>query len=404
MKTVVIAVIAAALGFGAAYWLGSHQLATQNELHAARESAWQAERAVENAQERPAPIAGRTIAPAPQAPISAAKPTPAEIIDRLRLFKSNAGTQQNYALRRMLYYFEELVMAGPAALPAIRDFLSSGDNAYFALSPDSRTPLANKNMLVPYSLRIGLLETARRIDGSEAEALLAETLTQTARGEEIVWLTTNLQDIAPEKYRDSALSAARRLAEMSPAADGRSGDRDLGFMLLAELRDASYVDSAQQQVIRGDGQVDRAALKYLQQTLGQQVVPLMAQLYNDTRISDPQVKEPFARVALNYVGADQQANEFYVKAINDMNLSNGQRKNLIEDLNQDGFANRKNLTQNDLPLINNRMALIEQLAPSMTDPVNLAAMKEAYKDLVKMRERAMRPPTGAGVLPPGQVR
>jgi len=46
----------------------------------------------------------------------------------------------------------------------------------------------------------------------------------------------------------------------------------------------------------------------------------------------------------------------------------------------------------DLPLIDNRIAFIEQLAPAATDPVNLAAFKEAYKDLLKMRERIVNPP------------
>jgi len=97
---------------------------------------------------------------------------------------------------------------------------------------------------------------------------------------------------------------------------------------------------------------------------------------------------------LNYVGADANANAFYVKAINDFGLSNEQRRNLIEDLNQDGFTDRKNLNADrDLPLIDNRLALIQQLAPTTTDPVNAAAFKEAYQDLIKMRERITQPKT-----------
>jgi hypothetical protein len=60
---------------------------------------------------------------------------------------------------------------------------------------------------------------------------------------------------------------------------------------------------------------------------------------------------------------------------------------LIEDLNQDGFPDTKNLTARDLPLIENRLALIEQLAPTAMDEVNLAAFKEAYKDLFNMRAK-----------------
>jgi len=155
--------------------------------------------------------------------------------------------------------------------------------------------------------------------------------------------------------------------------------------------DTSYVTAAQAQLLRPDGDVDRSALKYLQQSLGQQAVAIAAQLYDDPRLTDPARKEPFARLALNYVGADAQADGFYQKAINDMALSENHRQNLIEDLNQDGFPDTRNLSARDLPLIQNRISLIEQLAPQATDPVNVAAFKEAYKDLLKMRERASRP-------------
>ena len=64
-------------------------------------------------------------------------------------------------------------------------------------------------------------------------------------------------------------------------------------------------------------------------------------------------------------------------------------------LSQDGFPDTRNLTARDLPLIQNRIALIEQLAPNAADPVNAAAFKEAYKDLLNMRDRVTRPPRPA---------
>src|SRR5436190_976314 len=76
-------------------------------------------------------------------------------------------------------------------------------------------------------------------------------------------------------------------------------------------------------LVQADGGVDRGALKYLQQLLGPQAVPIAVQAYNDPRLTDPAKKEPFARVALNFVGTDAQANDFYNKAINDLSLSKG---------------------------------------------------------------------------------
>ena len=62
----------------------------------------------------------------------------------------------------------------------------------------------------------------------------------------------------------------------------------------------------------------------------------------------------------------------------------------IEDLNEEGFADPKNLTPDDLPLILTRLALIEEHAPDAMDEVNAAAFAEAYKDLMNMAARLMQ--------------
>ena len=112
---------------------------------------------------------------------------------------------------------------------------------------------------------------------------------------------------------------------------------------------------------------------------------------NGNQRGDLPLQDPVARDALSLVGIDSKADEYWVKAINNPALPAKERRELIEDLNQDGFADRKNLTAQDLPLILNRLALIEKL--DAMDDVNAAAIQEAHKDLVKMRDR-LRPPPG----------
>ena len=98
-----------------------------------------------------------------------------------------------------------------------------------------------------------------------------------------------------------------------------------------------------------------------------------------------------ARVALGKVGTDPEAEAVWISAINDPNLPAKQRKDLIEDLNEEGFANPKQLTGADLPRIENRLALIEELAPEALDQTNADAFQEAYKDLKNMQSRLSRP-------------
>ncbi len=102
------------------------------------------------------------------------------------------------------------------------------------------------------------------------------------------------------------------------------------------------------------------------------------------------IAEPDARVALAAVGRDPAAAGVWAQAINDTtNLTPSDRKNLIEDLNETGFADPNNLTQADLPVINNRLDLIDALYWDAADDTNAAAFDEAYKDLLAMRAQLM---------------
>jgi hypothetical protein len=408
MKKFLAVILAAGLGATAAALLMAKTLATRHAAQLAQQqAAWLAEKealeaALDEANSRAPdvnmPVAPLT-APASVAPTAHTKGSPAEIV--AKLYALRLARPDTRTTRQAIAWLEELIAAGPAALPAIREFLARNEDADFTPSSQSRGGRgANvpNEFIVPPSLRFGLFDVVKQIGGPEAETLLAEVLGATGRGAEVGWLARALQDIAPNKYRDVALAAARNLLARPPAAGPNASDRserDQLFGVLTMYGDTSYVSAAQAQLLRPDGDVDRSALKYLQQSLGQQAVSIAAQLYDDPRLTDPARKEPFARLALNYVGADSQADGFYQKAINDMALSENHRKNLIEDLNQDGFPDTRNLSARDLPLIQNRITFIEQHAPLATDPVNAAAFKEAYKDLLKMRERASRPPQPA---------
>jgi len=105
---------------------------------------------------------------------------------------------------------------------------------------------------------------------------------------------------------------------------------------------------------------------------------------------EPLVPKPIARTALSFVGADGDAEDVWVNAINDPNRDANERKDLIEDLNEDGFPDPKHITEDDLPLIVSRLMLIEELAPDAIDDVNAAAFAEAYKDLTNMLARLAR--------------
>ena len=105
------------------------------------------------------------------------------------------------------------------------------------------------------------------------------------------------------------------------------------------------------------------------------------------QFDDPRVKEQRGRVALGMIGRDTEADEVWIRIINDPSVSENARSNLIEDLNEDGFADPDNPTLDELPMIQYRIELIEDLLPYAMDKVNSDAFKEARKDLVNMADR-----------------
>jgi CRISPR/Cas system CMR-associated protein Cmr5 small subunit len=391
MKRIVAILLATGVGFAAATWFVSRQ---QSVRHAAQlaeqQAAWQAEKAeLEAALERArnvAPVVSTVTAPAQVIQVTN-KLSPEEILERLKTMKAVAS--QPRSIRRVVHQFENLIECGPVSLPAIREFLTRNQDIEYdtGSSRPFRDGKVPTEFTVPPSLRLGLLEVVKNIGGDDAEQLLADVLKTTGRGLEVAYLAFALNERAPNKYRDAALTAARALLAR-PLAGAASPldkfERDYLYAVLSAFKDGSYVAAAQAQLIQPNGQIDQVALRYLQQTLGQQSIALAVQAWQDPRIP-PDQKEPLARLALTYAGADPQADQLYQTAINDARLSKSHRSNLIEDLNETGFPDPKRLTQGDLALIQKRIALIEQLAPNAMDEVNAAAFKEAYKDLINMQ-------------------
>jgi hypothetical protein len=111
------------------------------------------------------------------------------------------------------------------------------------------------------------------------------------------------------------------------------------------------------------------------------VVPPNPQKQNAGNSAKPkeEIQDPDARVALSLVGADPDAEEYWVAAINDASLPANERKDLIEDLNEDGLSDPKHPSPGDMRLIFNRLRLIQGL--EAMDQVNADALQEVNKDL-----------------------
>jgi len=93
-----------------------------------------------------------------------------------------------------------------------------------------------------------------------------------------------------------------------------------------------------------------------------------------------ELQDPDARAALSLVGNDPVAEEYWMAAIFDPSLPDKERADLMEDLNEEGLSDPKHPGPEDMPLIVNRIRLIEAVAPQ-ADEFMLPRLVEAYKDL-----------------------
>ncbi|EEF61649.1 hypothetical protein [Pedosphaera parvula] len=384
MNRIAIFLLSIAAG-GALAWMVAvkNQEARFTTLLAAQQASWDKEKAALEAalQSQPKQAVKLASSAMPVEP-AARQMTPSEIIANLK--DPRLGTSPR-GIRAAIYNLETLIAAGTNALPAIREFLAENkDIPYdFAGGKGMKHSRLPTDFLVPPSLRFGLFDAAKQIGGPDAEKLLADMLQTTGSGMEVAWLAKTLQEMAPDKYRDTALAVARDLLT-HPVAGGSNDkyERDFLYGVLSTYNDASLVSQSQAQLIAPDGQIDRSALRYIQQTLGEQSLPIAMQAYNDPRV-DPAKKETLARIGLYYAGDNPQANQLFDAAVHNESLSVDARRNFIEDLNQDGISNQKNPTPEDQKIIEARIKLIQSYYDNggMNQPILNGALNEAMKDL-----------------------
>lgn len=312
---------------------------------------------------------------------------PRSLLNQLAGMSVTEGSPKT--IRPVLVALEQLSRLGPKALPEIRRFLATGEDArYLPENPKRlREVRSMVNALVPATLRLALFDVVAQAGGEEADSIVVESIASTRRGLELAYLS---ELSGSGNHHDATIAAATRLL-----ADGDPADRGILYEILGSLKDTSSIASARSQMIRPDGKIDRDALRYLQQTLGPQSVALAARAYQDPRLNEPGSKEPLARTALAFVGADPQALQLFHTALMDSSLHPDQKRELVEDLNQDGIANRKSPTEADLQVITNRYQLTQsylQEAYVQGDPTLSAAFREADKDLRMLLERAAAAP------------
>jgi hypothetical protein len=395
MKKLIVILLAAGVSFASTYFVVSNQKAAQLKAAQAR---WDAEKAQLQAaaavKESPAPAPTVIVSAAPSAP---AEESPQDILNDLLSIKLGIGSGRNTALRVIVYKLEMLAQRGKASVPAIRSFLSrnvdleygeqsnaatnqtdvvgstnqNNNNGGFAGGPGGRGGRFRRiqnlqtDWVVPPSLRLGLVGTLKEIGGAEGEKALAEMLSITARGVEIAYLARVLEEIAPGKYRDAAIAAAKELLMNPPAIDNPNRLDDLSrsylFGVLEFFHDTSFAVNAQQMLVGPDGRLDTDAMNYLAEVLKDQSVSALYQAYENPNLTNRFDKMSVGREVLSYVGQNSQANALFTETLNNTELDDRTKAMTIMQLAGGGFGPFAAQSPTDPQVINNRIQLLTSL-------------------------------------------
>jgi hypothetical protein len=399
MKTLVTIILALGIGFAAAYVIVSKQKDAQLEkLKAQPQIA---------AAPAPPPVEKVIMAAAPSAP---PEESPQDILDDLLNVKVSTGSARNTGLRLVVFKLETLAQRGKAAVPAIRVFLGRNIDVDYNQQDNSNTPTnqadanggnnrRNRNgnngggfaggfgggggnfrggarrarnletlqadWVAPPSLRLGLVGTLKEIGGAESEQALADMLNSTGRGVEVAYLTVILEEIAPGKYRDAAIAAAKELLMNPPAVDSPDSLDELSksylYGVLEFYKDTSFAVNAQQMLVGKDGRLDQDALDYLSTVLKDQSVSALYSAYENPALTNQFDKLMVGRDVLNYVGQNSQANQLFTETLNNADLPPQAKAFTVIQLAGGGFGPFASESPTDPQVISSRVQLLTSL-------------------------------------------
>ena len=302
MKPLIAVLVAALLGFGGGYVF----LSKKNAEKAGQQSASTAdmENEIASLQQQLADakrrqVEVRTITKNTSTTITN-KLSAEEILDRLvKLNPSSSDESRNRLFRQIIFHLQTLAELGPEALPAIHTFLKENKDIDYvgdvinesgervARSGFSSRYVARTDFLMPPSLRLGLIDVLDQIETGPSQAIMAELLDTTGRAVEVAYIARLLEEVAPNKYRDNALKAAKELLVNPPPIDSpnRIDDNARAYLyqVLAMYQDTSFAQNAYNLLITPEGRVDRQAMSYLANTLKTQGVGALCNAYRSPR-------------------------------------------------------------------------------------------------------------------------
>ena len=206
-------------------------------------------------------------------------------------------------------------------------------------------------------------------------------MAETGRAVELAYISNLLEEVAPKKYAPTAIAAAKDLLMDPPQVNGGNrldeNSKDYLYALLIRLGDQTFAANAQGMLIGPNGEMDRRALNYLDETMKHQAMPAIYAAYNDPRITNQMDKASLMNMALKHVGKNQQANEMLNAVVSDESTPTAVRAMAVASLT------RGDPTPEE---IRARLPVVEALRGSTTDERMQRALAATQQNLQGMLE------------------
>jgi hypothetical protein len=373
MKNLILVVLAAAVGFGAAYYVVSQN--SETKLSALRDQLAQA----------------GSVKPAP----APAKDSPAEILQKLAALDPNAAASRPRAVRQIIFYLESLANDGNPAVQPISDFLATGQDMNYVL--EERTPggpsfwswhpgqPVYSGLVLPPTLRLSLVDVLHYIGGPDAETALVAMLQASSRAVEVAYIGQLLEKLAPGKYTALADAMGKKLLAASASTNQTGLDAHSDAYLYAMLNAHGDTDAVAVAESKIKGPVDPDAAEYLLSTLKQQALPALEQAYNSASAAD---KNMIANLTYNYVGLSPEADQIFTDWVLNSTPPPGTqtidarpRVMAIEMLCGGNFGPFATPAPTNPSQIAGRKALLNQLSSQTTDPTIQQAIAQGVQCL-----------------------
>ncbi len=383
MKTVVSVLVALVVGFGAAFAIVSAQKeAALNNQRAKLEAQWRTEKEQLEAEFLGKRKGGKTQTIRTEVAVTAHR-TAEEILQNLLTLKP-VGNGRIAVIRKIVHELEDLASLKDDAVPPIREFLARNEDLDYSERPSSEESDRDRErsrwrpswsrssppteFTLPPSLRIGLFEVLEQIGSQAAEEALAEVLGTSGRAVEVACVARMLENLAPGKYRDQAIAAAKDLLRNPLPIDNpnRLDEQAEGYLyaVLDMYKDTSFAQDAAKQLVTADGKLNRNARDYLTKTEGEQAIPALMDAYKSNTLSNDWDKVSIANRILDYVGDNQQANNLLNDIVTNTNYDSRLRSYAVMRL-AGGVGGSESPT--DPNVIRKRMMVLEAMAAGPLD-------------------------------------